>query len=128
MLDFMFVDDIDLTEGNLNVLNCTIEDVCLWAQEVINIWEGYLKTTGGAIRPDKSFVHLISFHFHPNGAHIFNKIASLDKTLSVYNEFEDQEELEFVEANKGRDTLGIALVPDGNIKDKLKLLNTKIER
>ena len=73
-------------------------------------------------------MYLISFHFQPNGAYIFNKIASLDETLSIYNEFKDQEELEFAEANKGRDTLGIALVPDGNIKDKLKLLNTKIER
>ena len=47
--------------------------------------------------------------------------------MSIYNKFEDQEMLEFIEVNKGRDTLGIALALGGNMKDELKLLNTKIE-
>ena len=128
MIGFIFVDNIDLSKGNLNDSNCTIEKVCIWAQEAIDIWEGYLKTTGRAIRPDKSFVYLISFYFQPNGAYVFDKIVSLDKTLSICNKFEDQEILKFVEANEGRDTLGIALAPDVNMKDELKLLNTKIER
>ena len=59
----MFVDNIDLTEGNFNNSNYTIEDVYLQAQEAIDIWEGCLKTIGRAIRPDKLFVYLISFYF-----------------------------------------------------------------
>ena len=33
-----------------------------------------------------------------------------------------------VEASKGRDTLGIALAPDGNIEDEGKLLKKKVEQ
>jgi hypothetical protein len=73
-------------------------------------------------------VYLISFHVQPNGAYVFNKISFLDKILSICNEFKDQEVLELIEVNEGRDTLGIALALDRNMKDEINLLNKKIER
>ena len=48
------------------------------------------------------------------------------ESLLVKNEFEQRENLELVEASKGRDTLGIALAPDGNIEDEGKILKKKV--
>ena len=64
---FVFVDDTDLVEGNLRSTTDDLEEVTERMQNSINFWEGSLKATEGAIRPDKSFVHPINFIFKNSG-------------------------------------------------------------
>ena len=84
--------------------------------------------TGEAIRLDKLFVHLISFIFKTNRTYNFEKIFNFTEILTVQNEFSNREVLELVKANKGRDTLGIVLALDRNIREKIKLFNRKISK
>ena len=62
-IGFVFIDDTDLTAEKLYPAQNEIEEVANDMQEAIDTWEGCLKTTGRAIRPDKSFVYQISFYF-----------------------------------------------------------------
>ena len=74
---------------------------------MINCWERYLKTTGGTIRLDKSFIYLINFNFKPNRAYYFEQSNVSSESLLVKNEFKQRKNLELVEASEGRDSLGI---------------------
>ena len=125
---FAFVDDTDLAEGDLKLAHLDIEDVFRNMQSAIDSWEGGLKTTGGAIRPDKSFAYPISFSFKPSGEYYYDKVEDMHQTLTVKNHEDIREELELVDAHIGKETLGIFLAPDGNMQDQLKALKTKVHK
>ena len=65
-----------MTNGRL-----TIEEVFDTMQESIDSWEGGLKASGGAIRPDKSFVYPVDFKFDSSGKYSYKKIDEIDKML-----------------------------------------------
>ena len=121
-IGFAFVDDTDLVSGNLKSTTLDIEDVFIDMQEMINCWEGGLKTTGGAIRPDKSFAYPISFQFKPSGEYYFEKVEDIDLSLSVKDHQDIREELELFDADIGKETLGMWLAPDGSMKVQIEEL------
>lgn len=45
---FVFVDDTDLIAYNINGKSTACDEVMIYMQQVIDIWEGSLKATGGA--------------------------------------------------------------------------------
>ena len=71
---FAYVDDSDNVEGDLRSGTLNIDDVFDRMQQCIDDWEGGLKVTGGAIRPDKSFVYPISFVWDNCGNYKFEKV------------------------------------------------------
>ena len=122
---FAFVDDTDLVAGDLTLATLDIEDVFVEMQEMIDCWEGCLKATGGAIRPDKSFAYPISFAFKPSGEYYFEKVEDIEGRLSVKNYDNVREDLELVDAHVGKETLGMFLAPDGNMDDQIKEFKDK---
>ena len=64
---FIFVDDTYIVEVYLTNTEITIEDVYINIHKAIDIWEGVLKETGGAIRPYESFVYPIFFIWDDQG-------------------------------------------------------------
>ena len=50
--------------------------------------EASLKVTGRAMRPDESFLRHVNFMFKNSGEHYYEKVESMDVSLSVKNEFE----------------------------------------
>ena len=58
-MEFAFIGDINIAEGDLTMAQITIEEVYISMKKAINRWEGGLKFTGGAIRTDKPFVYPI---------------------------------------------------------------------
>jgi len=91
MVCFVFIDDSDLVDGNLITDYDDIVEVAESIQDIIDTWEGTLKATGGAIRPDKSFAYLLSFKFKSNGDYKYKSVAETDIELSVCNEFGERE-------------------------------------
>ena len=87
-----------------------------------------MKTIEGVIRPDKSFMYLISFVFRANGSSKFKKVANLIEFLLVQNEFNEREMLKLIDACEGKETLGIALALDSNMKDEEALLTIKVAK
>ena len=53
------------------------------------------------------------------------KIASLIETLSVLDKNNIRSILKLIDTNQRKETLGIAMAPDGNMKDKEALLSKK---
>ena len=67
ILVFTSVDDTDIVKRYLTRTEITIEDIYISMHKSINRWEGVLKSTRGAIRPNKSFVFPISFKYDDQG-------------------------------------------------------------
>lgn len=125
LVGFTFVDDTDILSGNLTDVALTIQDIYASVQHAIDTWEGGLKATGGAIRPDKSFVYPISFEWDDHGKYKFRDPDPVGHPLTVKNELEVRETLEQVPSHVGRETLGVHLAPDGNQNDQLTVLLRK---
>ena len=123
---FAFVDDTDLAQGNLKIADMDISQVFEDMQQAIDCWEGGLKTTGGAIRPDKSFAYPISFEFKPSGEYYYEKVEDMEHSLTVKDHENIRTELELVDATVGKETLGMFLAPDGNMQDQFKALQRKV--
>ena len=51
---FTFVDDTDFIQGNMGDTDIMVEEVMQEIQQAISRWEGRLKTTGGALVPEKA--------------------------------------------------------------------------
>ena len=62
---FAFVDDTDLIHATTDPAKST-ETLISEAQDALNLWEGLLRATGGALAPEKSYWYLIDV-VHRNG-------------------------------------------------------------
>ena len=82
-----FVNNTNIVEVHLTKTEITIENVYISMQKSINGWEGLLKATGGAIRPDKSFVYPISFIWYDRGDYSFKNPKEHDMGFTLNNEF-----------------------------------------
>ena len=71
LVGFAFVDDTNIAEVDLTRTEITIEDVYIIMQKTIKRWKGGLKSNGGAIIPDRSFVYPIYFKCEYQGYYSF---------------------------------------------------------
>lgn len=127
LVGFAFVDDTDIATGDLRMGQLDIDDVFDAMQEAIDCWEGGLKTTGGAIRPDKSFAYPLDFIFDETGACRYKTVNEIGRTLNVKDHTGRRQPLTLVEASVGKETLGVHLAPDGNNKDQYECMMKKVQ-
>ena len=123
---FAFVDDADIihTAEDPNTNN---EEVLKTAQEAMDTWEGTLRATGGAIGADdgdKAFWYFLDFHFQKGKWKYKNK-AELPGTLWVNNHDGRRVQLNRLEPNEARETLGIFIAMDGNKTRQIDYLQQK---
>ena len=81
---------------------------------------------GGAICPDNSFAYAISFWFNTWSEYRFETKKEVEANLSVKNKNNDRESLRIIKLNKGIDTLGVLLAPDGSMNEEFKYLSNKV--
>ena len=125
LVGFAFVDDTDIVEGQLNSTPLTFDEVMHCMQRAVDRWEGGLQATGGAIRPEKSFIYPIEFKFSPSGQYSFTKVEDMDHTITVKDEHHQRQELQMIDSHVGKETLGVYLAPDGNCEDAKRVLIKK---
>ena len=106
------MDDTDLIQFNHNK-DTTTEDTMGKMQEAIDRWEGGIKATGGALRPDKSWIYPIDFEFQPNGSWEYKTINEIDASFTVRDENNKICNLEQIEPDDSKETLGVFLSPSG---------------
>ena len=124
-MGFVLVDDMNLIGGKLFDSTEDIEDTARRIQKAIYTWEWLLKTTSGAIRLDKSFIYQITFKFDSKGRYSFKTKLDSDLSFIVKDEYNKLQPLAIIEPSKGKETLGVILVPDGLIIDQFQVLFRK---
>lgn len=125
---FAFVDDTDIPNAILNGDGATFEYIKEQAQDSVTRWEGGMKATGGAIRPDKSFVYAIDFVFDDNGDWTYKTFDNADTDLEVKDHTGRMCPLENESVEKGLETLGVFLAPDGSNTTHIEQLKKKSEK
>ena len=73
-------------------------------------------------------MHPINFIFKNLGEYCYEKVESIDVSLSVKNEFEQREKLILIDAHVGTKTLGVSIAPNGDVKDEFNALSKKVAK
>ena len=97
-------------------------------QNTINRWEGGIKATEGAIVPQKSQVYPISFKFDETGLWSYKNIEKIDYNFTVKDLNKEITQLDQLNPNIGKETLGVFLAPDRNNDEAVKQLRKKTEK
>ena len=121
---YSFVDDTDLGHSTTSV-NTPGETIMEEMQRALNLWEGGIRATGGAIVPEKSYWCLIDFLW--NGSKwIYRHIQDCPGDIFIKNINDDTRvKLERCESEEAKETLGGFLAIDGNNKAQVAHLTKK---
>ena len=95
-------------------------------QEAINAWSMGLRTTGGALVPQKCWVYPIQFQFDSHGQYSYSPTEDLQLHLTVPDDTQRLHPLLQVEPTIAKETLGVYLAPDGNEDAQIEYLKQRI--
>ena len=115
---FSFVDDTDVVQTASD--SESREELLQKTQQSLNLWEGGLRTTGGALVPSKSDWTLVDFEVK-EGEWQYTQRDQNEK-LSVRDEKGERYNLKQLSTATGRLTLGVYISGDGNWKDEIDYL------
>jgi hypothetical protein len=111
---YAFVDDTDLAVNDVDILyDSEHTDIFAIIQDSVTLWEGFIRASGGAIRPDKSHWYLVDFQWDAEGNWSYVKEKATDKPLVVRNHKGVYEPIERVSPDDARQTVGVRIGPDG---------------
>ena len=113
IVGFAFVDSTNLVCFEQERLNLS-EEIVEKMQQGINQWEGGLELTRRAIVPEKSWIYPIDFGFDHAGKWFYKYVNDIPQQFTVQDHSGTQQQLEKVESETGKETLGVILAPDGN--------------
>jgi hypothetical protein len=92
-------------------------------QDVVDTWEQCLRTTCGAVVPEKSFWYLISFRWIGSQWR-YESVAEAPATIFVNDINGQRKPLKCIEPYQLETTLGVSLAPDGNTNGQFDKLFT----
>ena len=119
---FAFVDDADLFQS----ISASDRQLIPTAQKGLTLWEQLLRTTGGAIDPQKS--DWATLHFQWTHGHVKIKKQKSKEQLTVRNKHGTIQALKQIGPSTARETLGCWIALDGNQKKQKKILLQKAKR
>jgi len=123
---YAFVDDTDLIRTAHDNINTGIE-VVNELQRALDLWEGGLHATGGAIVPEKSHWYLVDFRWS-GSEWTYVSTAESPATLWVKDIHGDRKPLKRLETHEGATTLGVDIAADGNsVKQFQKMKEASIK-
>jgi hypothetical protein len=125
---FAFVDDTDVIHSRYDV-NTPGKVIAAEMQAVVDLWEGGIRATGGALEPSKSYWYLIDFKWIPDKLRWdYKRKAEVKGEIYVQNPQGERELLERLEVDEPRVTLGINFSPDGSWRGQVKHLSEKVNK
>lgn len=80
---YAYVDDMDIITTNNHNINLSVDEVMEEMQLAIDIWEGGLSASGGAIVPEKSWVYPINFSFDNKGQWHYQSAEEIGAEFTV---------------------------------------------
>jgi hypothetical protein len=120
---YSFVDDTDLPQTAPDV-NTSGLDTLPTIQAGVDMWEGGLRATGGALVPSKSHWYLIDFKWQNNKWQYLTK-EEASAELSIRDADGVRHNLRRCDPSELNETLGIHIAMDGNWKDEIEYLHAK---
>jgi hypothetical protein len=121
----LYVDDTDLLHINMDVVE-SIDEVHIAIQSAIANWDKLLITTGGSLKPEKCFYHLIHFAWTCKGG--WQYIAHHeDKGAAVFVPLQDgtMAPISYLAVDDAQKTLGVVTCPSGNSAGGLRQMKEK---
>jgi hypothetical protein len=115
---YAFVDDTDLIQTADEGM-ATGSDVARELQRALDIWEGGLNATGGAIVPEKSHWYLVDFRWI-GGVWKYLPVADCPASLWVKDISGERKLLKRLEPHEAANTLGVDIAADGNNMSQFK--------
>jgi hypothetical protein len=109
---YAFMDDTDLIQTAHDGIN-TGSDVAKELQRALDIWEGGLHATGGAIVPEKNHWYLVDFRWN-GGEWKYLSVADSPASLWVKDIKGERKLLKRLGTNEAATTLGVDIAADGN--------------
>jgi hypothetical protein len=122
-LGFSFVEDTYVVHAAPGV-NTPGEDIATKMMALFTRWEGGVKATGGALRPDKSYRYLLDFRW-TGSKWVYRKKAEMPGELTVLDADRNVEPLRWLEPHQAEKTLERYLSMDGNFKAQVQYLREK---
>ena len=119
---FAFVDDTDLIKIGTN--DDSMDQVAEEMQQMLRMWQGLLRSTGGALVPRKSWYVPIDFTWK-NGKWDYKKITDIELYMEDHNR--QEEKLTLLNFDESKRMLGIYVAADGNSKRQVEVLREKAE-
>ena len=124
---FAFVDDTDILQTT-KMDSDDIYDVATYLQEAIEVWNGGISATGGALDPNKSYYSVFDFRWK-NGRWSYTLMEDSDDiNICMQDKNGDQVTLRRLSHTESLKTLGVFLAPDGNNDDEVKYLRALAEK
>ena len=114
IVQFAYVDDTDIISLNNIDIHLTTDKVMEDMQLAIDLWEGGIKATGGAIVPSKSWIFPIDFKFDAQGKWSYRTSEEIGFEFTIRDADNVEAELQSLDPTIGKETLGVVLAPDGN--------------
>jgi hypothetical protein len=122
IVGFAFVDDKDLLRAS-KPGEKTYAEVAEDMQNGLDLWEGLLKATGGALVPDKSYWYLIDFKWK-NGAWKYTTTEETEFELTMKDKDELRHALLRLPVHEARRSLGYRAAPDGNRRAQVEYMRS----
>ena len=122
-----YVDDADMFSDadGTNDLDTTIDRM----ERTVDCWEGTAKSTGGAIKTNKSWWYLLHYQWDNNGNWSYgSNNPSQEYSISCFNPKGEREDLEYLSPDEGKKMLGVHLTPKGSNKLQLEKMHEKIDK
>jgi len=115
---FGFMDDVDLIVAD-NTTTRSPSSILQQLQQILDLWETGLWTSGGALSAKKSLWTFLDFQWK-NGKWKYKSKTDLPGTLLMNNVSGARLPLDCLEPHKAEWSLGTHLAPDGNHATKLQ--------
>ena len=93
----------------------------------MNCWEGVAKTTGGAIKTNKSWWYLLHYVWDSRGDWTYGSLDNIENNVLTSNTATNVvEPLEYLDPDEGKKMLGVYLTPNGSNEIQIKKMEEKI--
>ena len=121
IVGYAFVDDTDLIQMAKD--GQKFVEVNVEMQKAMDLWEGLIKNTGGALATDKCRWWGIDFS-RTNGKWRYRTKEELEGELTAIDTHETRQIIKQLETSEAYETLGVWLAADGNHSKELKILKS----
>ena len=123
MAGFAYVDDTDLIQTK-RLASDSIEDIVDELQGSLDVWQGTLRATGGALDcddPNKSYWYSIDYEWNKHGRWKYCEFND-DLELTMNNDKGDRTVAPHCHTNEAHRTLGVMLAPDDNNEAQVTMM------